>query len=248
MDRELPFVEHLEELRRRVLLALLSLLIATLISVPFSPFVLKILKLPAGATIGKLAFFSPEEALIIFMRISFSCGLFIASPFIIYQLWLFVAPAIGETFKKRVVYFVLSCSGAFILGGIFAYFIFLPNTLHFLLSLGSDDLVPVLSAGRYVSFVLAIIVGCGFVFQMPVLVFLLTLLGVVNHRLLRKNFKFALVGILVIAAVITPTTDLFNMMMMALPMILLYEISIWISFFVKPVKVIVKKEEKRYGN
>ncbi len=244
MDRDLPFTEHLEEIRRRILLSLLSLVIATLISIPFSPLVLKILKLPAGGSINKLAFFSPDEALLIFMRISFCCGLFISFPFITYQLWLFVSPAIEEKFKRRTIYFVLCCSIAFIIGGLFAYFVFLPNALRFLLSLGNEDLVAVLSAGKYVSFVLAIIVGCGFIFQMPVLIFLLTVLGVVNARLLRKHFKFALIAILIIAAIITPTTDVFNMLMMALPMLLLYEISIWVSFFVKPARQAVKNEEK----
>lgn len=237
----MSYLEHLEELRRRLLLSLLSLVITTLISVPFSPLVLKILKLPSDSLVNKLAFFSPEEALLIFMRISFCCGLFVSLPFIAYQLWLFISPAVEEKFKQCAIYFVLFCSIAFIIGGIFAYFILLPNALRFLLSLGNEDLVAVISAGKYISFVLAITVGCGFIFQMPVLIFLLTVLGIVNARLLRRHFKFALVAMLVIAAIITPTTDVFNMLMMALPMFLLYEISIWVSFFVKPTRVAIKK-------
>ena len=229
-------VGHLEELRRRIFLSLLALVLATLISVPFSSWLLRLLKLPARNLIDKLAFFGPEEAFLIFTRISFFSGLFISFPFIAYQFWLFISPAFEAKLKRRAVYFVFCSSTAFITGGLFAYFILLSNALKFLLSLGSSDLVAVISAARYVSFVITIILASGLIFQMPIVILILTLFGIVNAGVLRKNFKFALIAILIFAAIITPTTDAFNLLALAIPMMLLYEISIWISYFFQPKK------------
>ena len=229
MESELTFLEHLEELRGRIIVSLVWLLVATLASLPFSSELLKILKSPAAGTIEKLAFFSPQEAFLIYMRVGFLSGLCLAFPVISYQFWAFVSPAIDERFKKGISYFVVSCSATFIIGCLFAYFILLPRALRFLLSFGTDDLEPVISAARYISFVTSIILCCGVVFQMPVLSYLLTRTGLVNAGILRKRFGVAIVVISVIAAVITPTTDIFNMMLLAVPMVFLYEVSIWVS-------------------
>ena len=165
------------------------------------------------------------------MRVSFLCGFFIAFPVISYQFWVFISPAVEKRFKKHVTYFIIFSSITFAAGCLFAYFILLPKALKFLLSFGSDELEPVISAAKYISFVTSIILSCGLIFQMPVLSYLLTKIGLINARLLRKKFKFAIVAIFVAAAVITPTTDIFNMLLLAIPMLFLYVISIWISAF-----------------
>jgi len=232
-DREPTFVEHLEELRRRIILSLVSLGLAALASLPFAPYLLKILKSPAGDTLQKLAFFGPEEAFLIYMRVGFLSGFVIAFPVIIYQLWAFVAPAVEERFKRYAGYFILAASFAFLGGCLFSYFILLPKALTFLLSFGSDDLVPVISAGKYISFVTGLIFASGVVFEMPVLSFFLTKMGVINPGILRKNFRYAVIVIAIFSAVITPTTDIFNMMVLMIPMLLLYEVSIWVSYFAK---------------
>jgi len=233
MDRELSVTEHLEELRRRVIIALVSIGAATLASVPFSSYLLKVLKTPAYGVIQRLVFFSPEEAFSIYMRISFLSGLVMAFPVVLYQFWAFVSPAIEDKFKSYIKYFVISCSATFAAGCVFAYYVLLPNALKFLLSLGSGELEAVISANRYISFTTGIIFCCGLVFQMPVLSYLLTKVGLIDAGFLRGKFKFALVIVFVIAAVITPTTDVFNMTALAIPMILLYEVSIWVSFLAK---------------
>lgn len=227
----MTLVEHLDELRRRIIISLIALGIATVASLPLSTYLLKILKLPAANLIGKLAFFSPQEAFLIYMRVSFLCGFFIAFPVISYQFWAFVSPAVEERFKRHIAYFIISCSIAFIAGCLFSYFILIPKALKFLLSFGSDDLEPVISATQYISFVTSIILSCGLVFQMPILSYLLTKLGLINAGMLRKKFGVAIVVIFVVAAVITPTTDVFNMLLLAIPMLFLYVISIWISAF-----------------
>ena len=232
MDRELPFLAHLEELRRRIIISLVTLIAGALVCLPFSPQILKILKLPASDAIGRLAFFSPQDAFVIYMRIGFMGGLILAFPVIAYQFWVFVSPAIEERFKKNAALPAFFCVCAFISGCAFSYFILLPKALAFLLGMGSEDLEPVISATNYVSFVTTMIVSCGLVFQMPVLSFLLTRAGLVNSRMLRKKFKYAVVIIFIIAAVITPTVDAFNMLILALPMLFLYEASIWVSAIV----------------
>mgnify|MGYP001559464009 CR=1 FL=1 len=234
MDRELTIIEHLSELRRRIIICLVALGVATLSALPYASQLLKILKLPASGVINRLAFFSPEEAFLIYMRIGFLCGFILSLPVILYQLWGFCSPAMEERVRKHSAFFIVSCFISFVIGAIFAYFILLPPALKFLLGFAKEDLEAVISAGKYISFVTGIIFASGLVFQMPVLSFILAKLGVINPRTLRKKYKYAIVIIFIVAAVITPTPDAFNMLMLALPMLVLYELSIWISFFSRP--------------
>lgn len=234
MDRPLTLVEHLAELRKRIIIVLVAVGVASAASFPFAPHLLKILKLPALGVIKKLVFFSPEEGFLIYMRIAIICGLAISMPVILYQLWAFISPALEERFRKNSTYFILACFAAFMAGGLFAYFVLIPTALKFLLGFAKDELEPVISAGKYISFVTSLILGCGLVFQMPVLSFLLTKLGIINARILRKKYKYAVLIVFILAAIITPSPDAFNMLTLAMPMLFLYEISIWISFFVRP--------------
>lgn len=229
MDKELTFVGHLEELRRRIIISLAALGLASLATLPFSPWILKILKAPASGVIEKLAFFGPQEAFLIYMKIGFLAGTIIALPVILYQAWQFIVPAMDEKFRKHAFYFIAACSAAFFLGCIFAYLVMLPAALRFLLSFGSEDLQPVISASHYISFVVSIILCCGVVFEMPVLSFILSKFGLIDAGMLRSKWRIAIVAILVTAAAITPTTDVFNMMFLAVPMLLLYVVSIWVA-------------------
>jgi len=231
MYGEFTVTEHLEELRRRVIFSLLALLLATAAIVPFAPIVLKFLKYPSGGAIERLVFFGPEEAFLIYMRISISAGLVVALPVMLLQLWAFLSPAIDGRFKKHAFLFVSVSFLIFLFGCSFSYFILLPAALKFLLNIGRADLEPVISATRYISFVTGLILACGIVFEMPVVSFFLTRIGAINAGMLRRKFLYAVIAILIAAAVITPTGDAFNMLMLALPMIALYEVSIWISFF-----------------
>jgi len=230
MERRFTVAEHLDEMRYRVIVSLIALGIATVASIPFAPYILAMLKSPAAGVINKLAFFGPEEAFMIYMRVSFVAGIFISFPIIAYQIWAFVAPAIGGNFKKYIIYFLFSTSFVFATGCLFAYFMLIPNALKFLLNIGQGELEPVISATRYISFTTFLIIACGLVFQMPILAFFLTKVGLMNAKVLRKNFKYALIIIFVLAAVITPTGDAFNMLALALPMLFLYEVSIWVSW------------------
>jgi sec-independent protein translocase protein TatC len=229
MDKELTLAGHLEELRRRIIISLVALGVASLIALPFAPMILKVLKLPASNTIEKLVFFGPQDAFLIYMKIGFLAGFIIVFPVVLYQLWQFVSPAVEERFKRKTVHFVAACSAAFFIGCAFAYFILLPAALNFLLSFGSEELQPMISASQYVSFVVGMILACGVVFEMPVLSFILARMGIINAAMLKEKWKVALVSILIAAAVITPTTDVFNMTALAVPMLLLYAASIWVA-------------------
>ena len=229
MDKPLTLVEHLSELRKRIIIALAVLAAATLVSFSFSAQALGVLKMPAYGLIGKLAVFSPQEAFLIYMRIAFLSGFIIALPVILYQAWIFISPALEEKFRKGSGNFIGFCFLAFILGCVFAYFVLIPPALRFLLSFAKGDLVPVISASQYISFMVTLIFGCGLVFEMPVLSFILARLKVLKPSFLRSKYKYAVVIIFIAAAVITPTTDIFNMTLLAIPMLLLYEISIWVA-------------------
>jgi sec-independent protein translocase protein TatC len=234
MERELTFVEHLEELRRKIIISLLALGATSILSLPFSSYLLKILKIPAQGLIDKLVVFGPDEALSIYMRLGLLCGLTFSMPVLLYQLWDFVSPAIEERLKRYAGHFIFFCFFTFVAGGLFAFFILIPPVLRFLLSFAKDDLEPLMSASKYFSFVVSLILGCGLVFEMPILSLLLTKLRIINASTLRRKYKYAVVIILIVAAIITPTTDIFNMLILALPMLFLYEFSIWISFFAQP--------------
>lgn len=169
----------------------------------------------------------------IYMKLALLCGLVISMPIILYELWSFISPAVEDKFKNYVFSFIFSGSFIFILGVAFAYFILLPRAIKFLLSFQSDILIPVISAREYIGFVVAIILGCGIIFQMPILSFILTRAGIISPKILRKKAKWAILFIFIAAALITPTTDAFNMLIFAVPMLFLYEISIWVSKFAK---------------
>jgi len=232
-NTDFSVAEHLDELRRRVLLSLGAVAASAALCMPLSDRLFALLKYPAAGALETLVYFSPEEALLVYMRISFTFGAVLAFPFVIFQIWAFLSPAIDEDVRKNTSWFVLISSAVFLAGCAFAYSILLPAALKFLLSIGRGELEPMISASRYISFVTGFLFACGLVFEMPVLSYLLTRAGAVDHRVLRNKFKYAVVAVVIVAAVITPTGDAFNMTMLALPMLALYEVSIWVSLFSK---------------
>lgn len=233
-EKDLSFIGHLDELRRRIIICLIAFLAAVSVSFPLSEKLLRFLKLPAAGLIDKLAYFSPTEAFMSYFRIAMAAGLLLVLPLILYHLWMFISPAMDKVFRRQAVVFILFSFLSFIVGCAFAYFLLLPAALKFLLSFGKGELEPVISIGKYISFALAIILCAGLVFEMPVISLILSRLGLINHKLLRKRFKYAILVIFILAAVITPTPDVFNMTLLAIPMLLLYEVSIWISYFTGP--------------
>lgn len=232
-QKRLSFLKHLDELRKRIIISLVALAIGAIAAFGFASSILKFLKKPLDQTVERFAFFSPQEALLVYVQIAVWAGFLIAMPVIIYQFWLFVSPAIKKNLKRYAFGFIISSLIAFLAGCAFAFFILIPAALKFLMSFAKEDLVPVISVSRYISFVTALLLGCGIVFEMPVVSFILTKAGAITPKFLKRRFKYAVVAIFIIAAIITPTPDVFNMVILAIPMLFLYQVSIWVSALAK---------------
>ena len=229
MDKELTLIGHLSELRQRILVSLAVIFVLMLFSFSHASDILTILKLPAAGSIDKLVFFSPTEAFLAYLKISFFSAVFLSVPMILYQFWAFISPALGKETQEQGAAFLVFSVLAFITGIFFGFFLLLPAAIKFLISFSQGLLVPMISVSEYVSFVVSLLLGCGVVFEMPVLSFVLARMGILDYRLLRKNWKYAVIVIFIVAAIVTPTPDAFNMCLMALPMLFLYEISIWVA-------------------
>lgn len=230
----MSLVEHLEELRARVIKSLAVLAVSSALAFPHASKLIAILKFPASGMIDKLVFFNPSDAFMTSIKVSFFAGLIASMPVILFQLWMFLSPAIDSRLARNSIIFLAFSSGAFLAGLAFGFFMLLPAAFKFLLSFSRDGLEPLISVSGYTSFVMGIVLGCGAVFEMPILSYLLSKMGIVNHRMLRKAWKYAVIFIFIAAAILTPTPDVFNMTMLAIPMLLLYELSIWVSMLARP--------------
>ncbi|MEO0293814.1 MAG: twin-arginine translocase subunit TatC [candidate division WOR-3 bacterium] len=223
---EEDFWNHLEELRKRLILSICFFLFSSVFFYPFSG---KFIKLFTDL-VGKTYFFAPQEALFIRIKFSFMAGFVIALPLILHQLYLFVVPALTKEerrFAGPLLFFLI----VFFYGGLFlGYFIFLPYILKILLSFQTDFMVPLISITKLFSFVFWVLAGFGISFEMPVFFFVLSKLGVITPLMLFHNWRFGILFILVFAAIITPTVDVVTMVFVAFPLFFLYFISIIFSF------------------
>ncbi|WP_022847211.1 MULTISPECIES: twin-arginine translocase subunit TatC [unclassified Desulfurobacterium] len=226
---EAPVTYHLEELRSRLFKSVISIFVGFLICWPFRKDILLFLERPLPDYLkGKLVFFSPPEAFFTALKICFFGGMIIAMPFILYQVWKFIEPGLYPHEKKFVIPFLFFSFLFFSIGVCFAYFIMIPFALRFLLGFMGNLLVPQIGIGNYISFVIQLTLAFGFVFLLPVVVGLLAKLGVINHKLLEKNRKFAILIIFIVAAILTPP-DVVSQIMMAVPLLFLYELSIMVA-------------------
>jgi sec-independent protein translocase protein TatC len=167
----------------------------------------------------------------VYMKVAFLSSLFVMSPFVFLQLWYFIAPGLYQKEKKHVIPFVLMTTLFFSLGAVFGYFIVFPLACRFFLTLGSD-FQPVITVDQYFGFALQVLLGIALVFEMPTLIFFLAKMGLVTARWMIRNFKYAVLAVFVIAAVITPTPDVITQSIVAVPMLALYALSILIALVV----------------
>lgn len=238
MQEKLTLVQHLEELRKRIIICLIATLIISLFCFFYVDNILLILSKP----VGRLVFLKPTEALVTRIKVAFYSGLFIAMPVVIYQIWRFVNPGLIEI-ERRTLYWTVPFSYLlFILGVTFAFFGVLPTGMKFLLSYGTENIQPMISLSSYISFVIIFLLAFGIIFQLPLVVLLLTKLGIVSPEWLIRQRRYAILVIFIIAGVITPGPDIFSQFLMAIPTLLLYEISIFLSkFMVSSRKCVVKQ-------
>jgi sec-independent protein translocase protein TatC len=226
VDDKMPFMEHLGELRVRIVRALYGLLVGTAIALPFSERMVDWLARPVTKLGYELVFTAPAEAFWVQMKVGLIGGMFIAAPVILWQVWGFIAPGLHKHERKYAVPFVLIGSLMFILGGAFSLFVVTPYALTFLLGYARPGLKPMITIQNHIDFLLKFTLAFGAVFELPLALTLLARMGVVNARMLAKNRKYAILGAFIAGAVLTPTPDAFNQALMAGPLIILYEVGI----------------------
>ena len=231
---EMTFLEHLEDLRKRLFYAFVALFIGVIPGWIFSKQLYAILArpvtkyLPAGT---KLAFTGLTGPFMVYMKVAFLASLFVMSPFVFLQLWYFIAPGLYQKEKKYVIPFVIMTTFFFALGAAFGYFVVFPWACRFFLTLG-QDFQPVIKVDEYFGFSLKVLLGIALVFELPTLVFFLAKMGLITARWMIRNFKYAVLAVFVIAAVITPTPDVITQSVVAVPMLALYALSILIALVV----------------
>ena len=226
VDDKMPFLEHLGELRVRIMRALIALLVGTLIGLPFSQYLIDWLARPITKLGYDLVFTAPAEAFWVQMKVGIIAGLFVAAPAILWQVWGFVAPGLHTHEKKYAVPFVLIGSLLFIIGGAFSLFVVTPYALIFLLGYARLGLKPMITIENHIDFLLKFTLAFGAVLELPLIITLAARMGLVTAKVLAKNRKYAILGAFVIGAVLTPTPDAFNQALMAGPLIILYEVGI----------------------
>ncbi|MYC06169.1 MAG: twin-arginine translocase subunit TatC [Chloroflexi bacterium] len=232
-DKGVPFQDHITELRRRVMYSAIAILITTVIAFIFHEQVLTLLMQPAqGFTnipSGKPIYTDLTEFISTAMKASLLVGLLTALPFVLYQMVMFVAPGLSPS-ERRYLYALLPAVVlAFILGAAFGYRVLFPPAIHFLLSFGSDIATPYIRIGSYVSLMISLLFWMGVVFETPIVLFFLSRIGVVSPEQLGRQRRYAIVVAFILGALITPTFDPINQTLVALPIIVLYEVGIWLA-------------------
>jgi sec-independent protein translocase protein TatC len=230
-EKKLPLTTHLQELRKRLILSFIAVGGGFALCYTFAEKIFDILAAPLLEMMpqgGSLIFTSVAEAFFTYMKVAFVAGLILASPFVLYQIWAFVAPGLYRHEKKYVVPFVLAGSFFFALGIFFGYYVALPIGFKFLLGFATDFIKPLPSMKEYLSFSIKFLLAFGLVFEFPVVLVLLARIGVVDARTLARQRKYAILLIFVFAAIVTPP-DIVSQVIVALPMIGLYELSILLS-------------------
>lgn len=245
-EAEMPLTEHLGELRKSILVSTAFIAVAFVVAFNFSEEIFRMLMFPLRSEIkvdgrspffhvmGKtketsLVFLAPAEAFWMYLKISFVAGLICALPAIFYEIWRFISPGLLQKEKKYFLPFMLSSTTLFMVGASFCFVIVLPFAMTFLLGYQTKNLAPMISVGNYVDFCLKFILAFGIIFELPLAIIFLTRLGIVSPRTLAKQRKYAVLFAFIVAAALTPTPDAFNQTLMAVPIIILYEVGILVS-------------------
>jgi len=246
----MSFLEHLEELRTRIIRALYGFGAVFLLCVVFSNQLFAIIMAPGWAAMkatgiagaGFISIDPMENFQIIWVWTPVVAALFLGSPWILWQVWAFISPGLYKKEKKWAVPFVLGTAGLFILGGCFGYFIAFRYGMAFLFGLGKDvNILPLITIENYFDKFVDVMLGIGLVFELPILLFMLTLLRVVSPSFLLNHSRYAILGIVIVAAIVTPTPDVFNLMLFAVPMCMLFFLGIFLSYL-----LVLKREKQRF--
>lgn len=241
-NRKLTLGQHLEELRHRLLIIALAFALGTGLVFAVTPRIFHLLILPAGDT--QLVFIDVTEMLSTYFKVALMGGFTIGLPVFLYQIVMFISPGLTPR-EKRYLYWMLPMATLLFVGGaLFSYFVFLPTALNFLLHFGEDIATPQIRIGNYVAVVTRLMVGTGVVFETPMVMLFLAKMGIVNYRTLARGRRWAVVMAFVVGAIITPTMDPVNQTLIAVPVMLLYEIGIWLSRLLAPEPAAERAEAK----
>ncbi|HEY3347871.1 MAG TPA: twin-arginine translocase subunit TatC [Nitrospirota bacterium] len=242
-EERLPILVHLDELRKRLLYSIIALFVAFLVAFQYSEILLNFLQLPLTFSFNivrqspyiqiltlpsptKLIFTAPAEAFWMYMKIGFIGSVFLSLPFIIAQIWLFIAPGLKPKERKYALPFIIGATVMFCLGALFCQFVILPFALRFLLTYQTATLTPLISIGKYVDFVTSFMLAFGLIFELPLVITILSRIGLVTPQFLSRHRKWAILIAFIVAAILTPTPDMFNQCLMAVPILFLYEVGI----------------------
>ena len=228
-DKELSLVQHLKEFRDRLMVASIAVVVTTGISFLFATDIIRILLVPAG--VDHLIALSPTENFTTYMRVALFTGIALSMPVILYEIYAYIDPALHPNERRFALTagpFVLLL---FVVGMLFCYYGLLPSSLKFLVNFGSPVIENQLRASEYLSFVTTFILGMGVVFEVPVLIFALVRVHVLNRAWLAKQRRYVVVIVLIIGAIITPTPDPFNQLLVSVPMYLLFELGLFLARF-----------------
>jgi sec-independent protein translocase protein TatC len=237
----MSFLEHLEELRKRIIYSLIAVTVGFFACWNYHEFIFRFVQRPVmdalqrNGMAEKLVYLNPTEPFNLYLKVAFLAGLFVASPFVLYQVWLFISPGLYRHEQRYVLPFMFSTVFLFLGGGLFAYKMVYPAALNFLIDYGKQ-FQPMITIGEYTDLFLTIMLGMGLIFEMPILVFFLSMMGMVSPRWMWHNVRYSILVIFIVAAILTPTTDILNMCLFAAPMVGLYILSIGVAWMVHPAQ------------
>lgn len=229
---EMPFLEHLEELRNRIIKALVAVGASFAVCWYFSSQLFDFVARPITRISGvNLVITDPTEAFTVYLKVCVVGALYLSAPFVLWQAWRFIAPGLYKHERRYAGPFMISTSLFFLLGGVFGYLVAFPAALQFLLEMAQrGHLNPFISAEKYFDLFSTVMIVLGLVFEIPPVVFILSRIGLVSGPFLLRNTRWAIIISTIVAAVVTPTTDAFNMLVVAIPMVVLYLIGVLVAF------------------
>jgi sec-independent protein translocase protein TatC len=245
---ELPgmsLMEHLDELRKRIVHSALYLAVGFIVAYVFHVRLYGLVETPLTQLGIKLNYTHPMDPLNLYLKVALIGGAILASPLILYQVWLFIAPGLYQKERRFVVPFMAATVGLFFTGAAFGYFYVLPGALRILILDFGKDFNPVITIEEYTGLFLSIILGLAVSFELPILIFFLALLGIVSPRFLWKNIRYAILAVFVVAAIICPSPDPATMCIYAIPMLLLYLLGIGVAWWVHPTRRRAKEAKEQ---
>jgi len=231
----MSFFEHLAELRKRLIYSVIAILVGTVIGLTFARDAYGVIARPMLAALReahleeRLIYTSPTGAINLILKLAVYIGFVLASPVVLYQVWMFIAPGLYKHERRAAGLFIFSSVSLFLAGIAFCYFVLLPYTLRFLVGFNTVYFTPFISINEYWDLVLILMLGLGLVFQTPILIFFLALFGIVTPAFLWKNFRYAILVIAIVAAIVSPTPDALTMFIFMAPMVALYVLGIGVA-------------------